>query len=301
MSAPTIAIVVVNYDSHELVDQNFGDLDLSELNAQLYVVDNFSSQSERAAITNVCQRRDRWTLVAIDGNIGFGAGVNRGVAAAQADEPDCLLIVNPDLILTAPTALTLAQDVVRDPSVVASPVINRPDGRPWFRGGFLDLRDGSVRTSREVDMADPQSWLTGACLALAPSMWRAAGGFAETYFMYWEDIDFSQRCRAQGAVLSVRPDLVVVHEVGATQGAGKSPLYTYYNCRNRLLYASRWLPATRQRQWVRATPRRSCEILLRGGRKALLDWQQVRSAVSGSLTGCRYVRKSVKKLRGASR
>lgn len=149
-------------------------------------------------------------------------------------------------------------------------------------------------------MAAPESWLTGACLAVAPSMWRATGGFDETYFMYWEDIDFSRRCRAQGATLWVRHDLTVIHEVGATQGSGKSPLYTYYNCRNRLLYASRWLPASRQRAWVRATPRRSYEILLRGGRKALLDWQQVRSAVSGSLTGCRYVRKSVKKLAGAN-
>ena len=65
--------------------------------------------------------------------------------------------------------------------------------------------------------------------------------------MYWEDLEFSFRCRQLGGELVV-PDLTAVHAVGGTQGAsGKSPLYRYYNCRNRLLFARRNLSRRQSR------------------------------------------------------
>ena len=103
-------------------------------------------------------------------------------------------------------------------------------------------------------MDAPFSWLTGACLAVSKQVWQATGGFDPDYFLYWEDVDYSQRAKAVGARLVVRNDLVVTHDVGATQGTGKSAVYLRFNSRNRLLFASKWLPKRIQRRWIRQTP-----------------------------------------------
>jgi GT2 family glycosyltransferase len=45
-------------------------------------------------------------------------------------------------------------------------------------------------------MDAPFSWLTGACLAVSKQVWQATGGFDPDYFLYWEDVDYSQRAKA---------------------------------------------------------------------------------------------------------
>lgn len=283
------AVVVVNYGSHALLERNFSRLDFNALGARVYVVDNYHDTHERDAITRACARQ-RWTLVANKANTGFGDGVNIGVTRALDDGARSLLIVNPDVTLTTEVAAELLR-ATADGITAVCPRINDPTGRPGFVGGSLDLKSGMVRTSQPVNMAMRTSWLSGACIALSDSLWRSTGGFDPTYFMYWEDVDFSQRCRNVGATLLVREDLTVIHAVGGTQGHRKSALYTYFNCRNRLLYAARWLTPSQQWQWVRRTPSCSYEILLRGqGRRGLVNLPRLAAAIRGSVAGLIIVR-----------
>lgn len=291
------ALVVVNFASAALIDRNFAEIDLESFDAQLYVVDNFSTGAERGIIGTVCERHG-WALVTSKKNVGFGQGVNIGVNSAIRDGATAALIVNPDVTMSTQVARDLLE-VARTGNVAVCPQINNPKGKPAFVGGDLDLATGLARTSKPVDMSLTTSWISGACLALSADLWRASGGFDPAYFMYWEDIDFSQRCRRAGASLVVRNDLTVIHSVGATQGSGKSALYTYYNCRNRLLYAANWLSATERKQWSKRTLSASYEILRRGnGRRSLFSWSQVNAAVRGSLAGLRILRRSDRRSKG---
>lgn len=294
MNLPTqapAAIVIVNYGSHDLIERDFGSLDLASVNANIYVVDNFKSDADTRSINRICERH-QWVLEINDCNEGFGAGVNRGVTRAQQEGCWAYLIVNPDVELTDSAMQALFAHLREEPNTVVSPLINRPDGRPWFAGGSLDMHTGAVRTSVPVDMSLPTSWLSGACLGITDQVWRNSGGFDENYFMYWEDLDFTARCRAAGADLAVDQDVVVTHDVGGTQGGVKSPMYTYYNCRNRLLYAAKWLSESQRKQWISSTGSRSYEILLRGaGRKALLHWTSVSAAARGTAAGLKIARR----------
>lgn len=277
---------MVNYASTKLIVENFAALDFVGLGAQMIIVDNFTSLDERRAIMGECTNRG-WLLVPLDENLGFGQGVNLGVEAALTQGASAVLIVNPDVSMST----EVAGELIRSCGVGLTAVCPRivgPTGKPGFVGGGLDVETGAVSTSREVAMTAPSSWLSGACIAVNKELWLASGGFDPEYFMYWEDVDFSQRCRRAGAVLEVRSDLTVVHSVGGTQGEGKSALYTYYNCRNRLLFAAKWMDPPKLRRWVRRTPAASYEILRRGdGRRSLLDWAQVSAAVRGSVAGLR--------------
>ena len=66
-----------------------------------------------------------------------------------------------------------------------------------------------------------------------------------------------------------------MHDEGGTQGerrgTAKSAIYYRYNCRNRLLFAAHNLPTRGQLRWLLRTPKASIEILLRGGRRQLVQ------------------------------
>lgn len=285
-----IALVVVNYGSHALLAQNFAGANLPD-GATLFVVDNFTTDDELTALTDLAAA-EGWVLFSSPTNIGFGAGVNLGVDAAIVQGFQALLLVNPDLAITGEDVQNLHSQVMREPMTMASPQIVTDSGKLWFDGGFVDLESGRVRTAKGADMQAPFAWLTGACLALSSELWSRSGGFDPDYFLYWEDVDFSQRVVRAGGRLLVRHDIQVVHAVGGTQGEGKSAVYLRYNTRNRLLFAAKWLPAATVRRWVRHTPVESYRVLVRGGRRSALQWPMLRAAVTGSAQGIRCARSS---------
>ena len=290
MTAPDFAIVVVNYGSHKLVAQNLSAQAVADSGALVVIVDNFHSAPERAAISDLCRDRG-WALVALDTNSGFGAGVNRGVEEAIRRGVHVFVALNPDATADPEALRSLAEHVRSRPQSLVAPLIVDSAGRPFFRGATVSLRTGEIRSGWQVGDSDPEwkNWLTGACLAFDKTAFEATGGMDEDYFLYWEDVDFCRRGVAAGRALDLRLDITVVHDEGGTHTAAgsraKSPLYYYYNCRNRLLFGRRHA-ANYWRHWVLATPRQSTRIWLRGGKRQLFtEPAGALAAVRGSLVG----------------
>lgn len=241
---------MVNYGSHALIEQNLGDL-AGDGSTIVVVVDNFSTTTEREACARLCSASG-WEFVPSP-NVGFGEGINAGVAHALALGCDEIVMVNPDLALQAADLGRLVELSAARPDDLVAPRIMTPQGRPWGRLGVIQLEEGRLYT--HGDHPGSPRWLSGACLAVSAPLWRRMGGFAPGYFMYWEDVDLSYRVQAAGGVLVLVDDLVVVHDAGGTQstGSAKSALFTYYNCRNRLVFAARNLDRRQQRAWLRTT------------------------------------------------
>ena len=299
----TLAVIVVNYASHELVAANLGPLETAGRDVRVVLVDNFSDGHERAAARRLAADMS-WLFVAMPDNPGFGVAVNRGVAAARDLGCECFLFLNPDARIDEPVLDELHSACVADPWALISPRIESSAGGAVFQGSEFALTDGRIRGLRVEEDADgnrrttsrvsgpARSWLAGTCVALHRTLFDATGGFDERYFLYWEDVEFSYRCELAGGRLVLRHDLVVVHDEGGTQGARRGPaksnLYYYYNCRNRLLFAALHLPRAQLWRWIAATPAVSWEILLRGGRRQLLHSPRpLWSALRGSIAGLR--------------
>jgi N-acetylglucosaminyl-diphospho-decaprenol L-rhamnosyltransferase len=283
------AVVVVNFGSHALIEQNLGGLDLPGAGARAVVVDNHRSDADAAAVAEVCDRHG-WQLLAMGRNAGFGTAVNAGAAAALDAGCDVVVVVNPDLAVSAEVIAALAAAVRADPASVVSPVITKPDGGVWFRGAHVDLDGGRTRSQPGPGSPRTPPWLTGACLAVHRDVWQAVGGFDDDFFLYWEDVDLSYRMVRAGARLVVREDLGAVHDVGGTQHAAdqraKSPVYYYFNCRNRLLFAAKHLPPRDRWRWLLRTPADARRVVLRGGRRQLLrPWTCVWPAARGAAAG----------------
>lgn len=259
-----VAVVVINFRSHEMLERNLSVLDADVDGVTFVVVDSFSSMAERRSMQAICSRRS-WRFVGLETNPGFGAAANAG--AADAAEQGCRTIVflNPDAYIDADSLRELATMIDVRPDRLVAPVVLRPDGSTWFAGAAHDRRTGLP--GRTPTPADTIPWLTGACLAVSLDLWQRVGGFDPDYFMYWEDVDLSFRCSEMGAELAVADQVSVVHDVGGTQPGGKSPMYVRYCCRNRLLFAAKHLGRTEVLRWILWTPRSSWLIARRAARR----------------------------------
>lgn len=286
-SGPRMAVVCVNYASHDLLAANLDDEGLREARIDVVVVDNHRGEAATESIRALSTDRG-WDLVVSPTNVGFGCGMNLGVERALATGHDVVAMVNPDVVLPADVAVRLRDAAAANPDALITPVILRGDGRPWFTGGRIDMATGRVSGRAEHTAQDGTGWLTGACLVVSRDLWQRSGGFDPDYFLYWEDVDLSRRVVDAGGHLLVLDDVTVIHDVGGTQGPGeaKSPLYIYYNCRNPLLYAAKHLDARTRRRWMLRAPRSSWLVLLRGERRHLPSvWAGGMAALRGTTTG----------------
>jgi GT2 family glycosyltransferase len=294
-----LAVLVVNFGSHDVVEDNLARSLGSGFPGQVVVVDNFSTAPEREAMRGVCARRG-WTLLALDTNEGFGGGNNRGAELAISRGATELLLLNPDAWLSEETIRRMHEQVRADPALQLAPVVLRPDGSLYTAEVDLHLGLGEMRSkSRRPADADPgqiHTWVSGACFMMSAELWQRLGGFDEDYFLYWEDVDLSRRVVQAGGSVRADPSLFAVHDEGTTHRAqgesrAKSPIYYYYNSRNRLLYAAKFLSREDGLRWMRRTPRASYRILLQGGRRQFVNPRRtIWPALRGSLDGMRLWR-----------
>ncbi|MGW6131953.1 glycosyltransferase family 2 protein [Cellulomonas sp. NPDC055163] len=286
-----LGVVVVNYGSSDLLRTNLPD-ELTAGGARVHVVDNFSGDAERHAVRELAGERG-WSLLELD-NVGFGAGMNAGSAAARAAGADTLLLLNPDASIPAAGLAELVATTRAEPLTMLSPLIVLPSGRLQFRGSQVLVREGRTRAADGSDPDLAGAWLAGTVLVLSVTLWDAIGGFDDDYFLYWEDVDLSWRCTAVGGRLLVDPRVRATHDVGGTQATAhpqaKSTTYYYWNCRNRLLFAARHLGPRDRLRWALRTPGYAVEVLLRGGRRQFAHpVAPVGAALRGSLAGLRLL------------
>ena len=162
--------------------------------------------------------------------LGFGANVNRGVAATTAE---LVCSVNPDAV-PQPGAVSALRDFLaeHDRAGVAGPLMRYPGGdvQP-SRRRFPTVAGTIVRRTPLRLLFDPYrlqrrhyhlgerpdgpveaDWMLGGFLMLRRSMLVELGGFDEGFFLYGEDIDLCYRAMRAGWERWYVPAAVVDHE-----------------------------------------------------------------------------------------
>jgi N-acetylglucosaminyl-diphospho-decaprenol L-rhamnosyltransferase len=170
-------------------------------------------------------------LVSPGVNLGYGRGVNRGVAAGRATP--FVLVSNPDVVVHdgAVAALVAYLDEHRDVALVG-PTILRPDGTvypsmrvfpnvvlaglhavlaPIWPNNPATRRYRSTRADGSVD------WVSGACFLVRRSAFEEVGGFDERYFMFAEDMALCWALREHGYRVAATKDAVVTHVEGVSR------------------------------------------------------------------------------------
>ena len=87
------------------------------------------------------------------------------------------------------------------------------------------------RGALEVD------WIAGMFMLFRADTYRAAGGFDEAYFLYYEDVDICRRLQRLGAAVVFEPRAQVVHD--ARRASRRSARLALHHVASTLRFLSR--------------------------------------------------------------
>jgi len=226
---PTCSIVIPVYNQQAYTEKCLRSVARCASRAipfEVVVVNNASTDGTDLLLRDAAKRYEFLRVVHLDRNYGFGGACNRGAHKAQGD---LLVFLNNDTVVLPGwlEALVRAYKSEEDVGIVGAKLIYsdrtiqhagisfrwiESDGilqlwpfHPW-RGARSDAPQ--VNEQKEVDA------VTGACLLIEKHLFQLVGGFDESYFMYFEDIDLNFKVRSLGKRIIYCPESTIVHFEG---------------------------------------------------------------------------------------
>ncbi|HNW92911.1 MAG TPA: glycosyltransferase family 2 protein [bacterium] len=280
---PRIAVVICHHNRPGVLGPLLDSLRAQTAAGELaiFLVDNGStdgSAAEAVAYPEV-------TVLATGANRGGTGGFNFGLAEVQRRGGwDAVLLLDNDVTL-APGAVAAMQEVLdtRPRAGMVTGTVYFAHERELIQetGALLipatgDLLprfhrrydDGSYVDTVAVDYA-------GACLLMVRGATLAQIGLMDdSYFLYWDDIDWCCRARAAGWDVIAAPAAKCWHRGGLN--VRRTTGYHYYKLRNRLRFWKRWATAEEWPGIVAAIGREVATM------RAVAAWQQ-RPALAATL------------------
>lgn len=244
MEYPLVSIITVNYNHPEVTCELLASLrHISYPRYEIIVVDNASPDDDP---TMIKENFPEIIFIQTSENLGFAGGNNLAIRQAKGD---LILMINNDTEVEPGFLEPLVRKFQTNPNTGAvSPKIKfffKPDTiqfaglspinpytiRSWGRGY------GCVDTG-QFDEDAATNFVHGAAMMVSRDVLQKVGLMAETYFLYYEELDWGARIRKAGYELWFVHDSVVLHKESISTGK-LSPFKTYYMNRSRLLYLRR--------------------------------------------------------------
>ena len=197
-------------------------------------------------------------------NLRWAGGNNAGLALAQAEGADGVLLLNNDTVLEPDCLARLLEAVERHPEGgLFGPTILSWDGRTiWSAGGDVWPALGWAAHRKLGQSYDPRAlagdaepcgYLTGAALYVTRACLERVGLLDEGYYLYGEDADYALRVRALGQSCLWVPAAVMRHKVSGSSGAA-SPFKAYHRTRAGMRLASRHARGIARATWPLTFP-----------------------------------------------
>ena len=225
-----VGVVIVAYRSAGCIADAIAGLPANRM-AAVVVVDN-ASPDDSADVVDALGRDDV-TVVRSDTNRGFGGGNNLGVASLPSGAIR-ILFLNPDAAIDEPSLRRLLAWLDGHPACALVGPRVRSGGVPVTSAGrvaslltevrpLLPRAAGRWLPARRFDasyaLAGPVGYVEGACMLVDRERFAAVGGFDDSFFLYFEELDLANRLRARGWTVDLCPDAWVEHRIAAATSA----------------------------------------------------------------------------------
>jgi GT2 family glycosyltransferase len=237
-----VSAVVVNFNGGaRLLSCLEALLSQSHALSEILVVDNGSTDG---TLRQVRGRFPCVRVIQLDENVGLPAARNIGLR--EASHP-LVLILDHDLYPETDCLELLVSALEEREALVACPRIMLPGGLVQADGaephfvGTLRLRNGYRPLEQAGSPPGDVAGCLGGCMLVDRDTVLSIGGFEESYFFYFEDLEFSLRARSRGLRIACEPAAVAHHDPGqgtpglAFRGTGAYPRRrAYLTLRNRI-------------------------------------------------------------------
>jgi N-acetylglucosaminyl-diphospho-decaprenol L-rhamnosyltransferase len=222
-----VGAVVVNHDAGDALMTCVASLRRQDV-GDVVVVDNASRDGSADRLR---EQDPRARVVSTGRNLGYGAGVNRGLALV---DQELVLVCNPDVVVHDGAVAALGQALADHPdAAIAGPCLVEGDGSRYPSArrfpSWVDAAGHAVisvvrpdnpftrrykMTGLDTTAVTAVDWVSGACFLARRAALSALGGFDESYFMYLEDTDLCWRAGQAGYRVLYVPRAVVSHVQG---------------------------------------------------------------------------------------
>jgi len=261
-----VSIIILTTNALAMTKEQLLDvakLDTGNLDCECLIIDNGSSDGTEETLKNYKLPNMKYKFIQSGANLGFAGGNNVGIRDCLRRKLDYVILMNNDLILPVDIVTKLVSFMEKNKDIgVSSPKMYFAKGYEyhkdrykenelgkviWYAGGNLDW-DNIYSPHRGVDEVDIGQYekvedtevANGACVIIRREVFKKVGLLDDSFFLYWEDADFSQRAKMAGFRVVYYPKTCMWHKVSASTGGSGSPTNDYFLTRNRFYFTMRY-------------------------------------------------------------
>lgn len=246
MVMPTVFIIILNWNGK---DDTLACLDsVYKLNYPDYhviVVDNASTDGSVDAIRARYSSATWLTIIENGVNIGYTGGNNVGIRYAMEHGAVYVWLLNNDTIVEPYSLGALISASQGNPSagILGPKVLCYPDTHflysrgesysLWFNRRTVDVGEIDLKQDAKLRKVD---YVVGCAMLVTKKFIEKVGVLDDTFFAYFEELDWCFRGRENGFDVLFVPDSVIYHKGGGSTGGITSPIVSYYHTRNWILF-----------------------------------------------------------------
>ncbi|MCL4364412.1 polysaccharide biosynthesis C-terminal domain-containing protein [Patescibacteria group bacterium] len=177
-------------------------------------------------------------------NRGYAAGVNEGIRKAIDDGCDLFVIANPDISFQGHPTGGRIIDVMRHFDIGG--LAMEQQGKTYF-GGEIDRwrMSGGLITKKPEQRFKPVDFVSGSLLVVKKEVIDRIGFLDESYFLYYEEVDFCWRAKRAGFKVGIDAGLAYEH-FETSKSNPKKELYLFKNRIKFLLKYGSWQQKSRE-------------------------------------------------------
>lgn len=241
----SVAVILVNWNGYEFTAACLDSLRRVDYpDFQVILVDNASQNQEGDRLKKAFPEID---LIKNSENLGFAGGNNTGILKALDQGFSYVLLLNNDTIVDPNFLGQMLLKFSQNSRLgVIQPLICFLHDRTqiWSAGGKWNSFLGRAITLGDRKSVDNFNltnqnldWATGCCMLITREALLKTGLLNESYFAYFEDVEWSLRFREMGFEIAFAAEAKIYHEAGASSKKKHSegtlsPQVFYYNVRN---------------------------------------------------------------------
>lgn len=231
-----MTFIIVNYKSERCILNclaSIYDKTSSQTGFEIIIVNNDKGEK----LEKITENYPEVKVTHSGENIGFGAANNAG---AQLASREYLAFLNPDVEILSSNTEAVLEEFKKDGSIgVIGGRLITPEGevQKWCAGREINMLDlirnnlgfPSGRKIWRSEIKREADWVAGTALFIPKKLFDQVGGFDESFFMYFEDVDLCKRIRNLGKKVFYFPKFCVCHRSGGSYKDEKIQKKDYYN------------------------------------------------------------------------
>jgi GT2 family glycosyltransferase len=212
---PSVSVVVVNYNGRDYLDRcltSLRELDYPADQVEVVLIDNASSDG---SVEHVRSAFPEVRVIVNDDNVGFSPAVNQ---AAELASGAFIALLNNDAAADPAWLRTAVPVLEAEPSVacVASKILREDGETVDYAGGQLafyghGFAKGVEQADADDDRIRDTLFASGGAMIVRRSIFLEVGGFDDSYFAFFEDVDFGWRLWILGYTVRYVPASQVLH------------------------------------------------------------------------------------------